>query len=288
MDETKILDLLNNGSQEELMTLPGIGSVLANRLIASRPFDSLETAQTVNGISDNMLKGIADAAVEPEANTSDTAPDELEPELQIEEETPDESPSTDIEEQIEEEDQGIEQDLSGSEDAVEEQEQAASQTEETLPEQIEEATKSRGSLSTILISSVITAFVTILLTLAVMGGINGSLRFATSTQVQTMQREAGQLSTQVDTLQQDLDGLRGRVDILEEMGDRTAALESAQQQLADDLETTRGQVTDLQTEIAALDDKVTSQEEQTQRFETFLEDLQTILNNLFTPQGDNQ
>jgi predicted nucleic acid-binding Zn-ribbon protein len=276
MDETKILDLLNNGSQDELMTLPGIGSVLANRLIAARPFDSLEIVQRVNGISANMLNRIADADLEPEADTSKPVSDEPEPELGNGDETPAEPPSTSIKEQIEEEDRKIKQ------------EQSARQTEETLSDKFEEASKSHGSLRTILISSAITALVTILLTLAVLGGINGSLKFATSAQVQTMQREAGQLSTQIDAFQQDLDGLRGRVDILEGLGDRTAALEAAQEQLADDLETTRGQVNDLQTEIAALNEKVTLQEEQTQRFETFLKDLQTILIKLFAPQGGNQ
>jgi Skp family chaperone for outer membrane proteins len=284
MDETKILDLLNNGSQEELMTLPGIGTVLANRLIAARPFDSLESVQRVNGISANMLKRIADTAEEPEAETTEPASDEPEPELQTEEKAPEESPSEDIEEQDEE----IEQDLSGPGEGVKKQEQAAPQTEETLPQKFEEATKSHGSLWTILVSSAVTAIVTILLTLAVLGAINGGLRFAKSAQVQTMQREASQLSAQVESFQGDLDGLRERVDILEDMGDRTAALETAQEQLSADLETLRGQVTDLQTEITALNEKITLQEEQTQRFETFFKDLQTILNQLFAPQGGTQ
>jgi chaperonin cofactor prefoldin len=47
-------------------------------------------------------------------------------------------------------------------------------------------------------------------------------------------------------------------------------------------------VTDLQTEITALNEKITLQEEQTQRFETFFKDLQTILNQLFAPQGGTQ
>jgi outer membrane murein-binding lipoprotein Lpp len=269
MDETRILHLLNNGSQDELMTLPGIGSVLANRLIAARPFNSLEAAQTVNGISANLLKGIADADLEPEADTSEPAPDEQGPELgKGDDEAQAESGSTNIKEQIEDE--------------------AANQTAETLPQKFEEASKSHGPLWTILISSAITALVTIILTLAVLGGINGSLKFATSTQVQTMQRETSQLSAQMDTFQQDLDGLRERVNMLEGLGERTVALETAQQQLAADQKTVSQQVTALQDEIAALNEKVTLQEEQTQRFETFFKDLQTILIKLFTPQGGNQ
>ena len=286
MDETKMLDLFNNGSQEELMTLPGIGSVLANRIIEARPFDSLEEAQAVNGISDDMLKEIADADVEPEPapGEPEPAPGEPEPELPAEQETPDESPSKEVEEKAEE----IEPDLLGMAKGAEYQEQAAPQTGESPTQKPEETPKSHGSLWTILVSSAVTALVAVLLTLAVLGAINGSLRFATSTQLLTMQREADQLSTRVETFQGDLDGLRGRVDILEEIGDRTAALESAQEQLAADLDTASQEVTDLQTEIDALNEKVTSQEEQTQRFETFLTDLQTILNELFAPQGGTQ
>jgi len=287
MDETKILHLLNNGSQDELIALPGIGPALANRLIAARPFNSLETAQDVNGISANLLKRIADVALEPEADPSGPASDKPGPELRAEDEAPAEFRLTDIKERIEEGGQGIKQGLSGLGEAVKKQGQAARQTVENLPHKFEEASQSHGSLWTILISSAITALVTILLTLAVLGGINGSLKFATSTQIQTMQREASQLSAQTDTLQQDLDGLRGRVDIVEGLGDRTVALETAQQQLASDQETASQQVTALQTEIAALNEKVTLQEEQTQRFESFFKDLQTSLFKLFTPQGGN-
>ena len=285
MNETKILHLLNNGDQNELMALPGIGPALAKSLIADRPFDSLEAVQAVKGISANLLERLSDGvSEEPEAQPSGHAADKPDLEPQTEDEAPAEPRLTDIKERTEEAGQG----RSGLGEAVKSQGQAARQTVETLPQKTEEASKSHGSLRTILISSAITALVTILLTLAVLGGINGSLKFATSAQVQTMQRETSQLSAQMDTLQQDLDGLRGRVDMLEGLGDRTVALEVAQQQLAADQETASQQVTVLQTEIAALDEKVTLQEERTQRFETFLKDLQTMLDNLFTPQGGNQ
>jgi len=63
-------------------------------------------------------------------------------------------------------------------------------------------------------------------------------------------------------------------------------LEKAQEQLVADQETTNQQVTALQTELDALSEEIALQGERTQRFETFLKDLQTVLGNLFAPQGD--
>lgn len=287
MNEKTILQLLNTGDQDTLVGLPGIGPALANRLIAERPFDSLKAVEAVNGISSNLLQRLSDMPQEPMPKLSAESESMLDAEPQIVDETPSKPRLTDIKERIESGGQKIKEGLSGLGETVKNRGQAARQTMEKLPQKFEEATKSHSSLGTILVSSVITALVTILLTLIVLGGINGSLKFATSSQIQSMQREASQLSAQVDTLQQDLNDLRGRVDLLEGLGDRTVALEMAQEQLAADQETANEQMTALQTDMAALDEKVSLQEERTQRFETFLTDLQTLLSNLFVAQGDN-
>ena len=95
-----------------------------------------------------------------------------------------------------------------------------------------------------------------------------------------MQREAAQLAAQVNTLQQDLDGLRGRIDALEGLGERTVALEKAQQQLIADLGTANQQVTEMQAKVTALDTKVDQQEERTQGREEVLKELIPVFDNL--------
>ena len=193
-----------------------------------------------------------------------------------------------IEESLSELGENLRGGIAGLGETVSKRGQAARQAIEALPAKFEQASKSQGTLWTILVSSAITTLVAILLTLAVLGGINGSLKFATGSQYRTMQREAAQLATLVGTLQQDLDGLRGRVDTLEGLGERTVALEKAQQQLDTDLEAASQQVTDMQAKVTALGKKVTQQEERTQRFETFLKELQALLGNLFAPQGETE
>ncbi|MFH2103608.1 MAG: helix-hairpin-helix domain-containing protein [Chloroflexota bacterium] len=280
MNKTEVLALLNKASRDELVALPGIGPALADRLLAARPFDSLEAAQAVKGIGANLLDRLATVESKP-----DTQPA---PEPQKEYEPPAESRFSDIKEAIEEKSQAISKGLSGLGESVSKRGQAVRQTVVALPHQFEQTTKAWGPLWTTLVNGAVTALVAILLTLAVLGGINGSLKFATGSQYRSMQSDVAQISSHLDTLQRDMDGLRGRVGTLEGLGERTVALEQAQQQLAADLESASQQVTALQTEVAALNDQVAQQEERTLRFETFLQDLQTLLGNLFAPQGDNQ
>ena len=55
MKKDQLLTYLNNSDREELMTLPGIGPSLADRLIATRPYDSIESVTMVRGINANIL-----------------------------------------------------------------------------------------------------------------------------------------------------------------------------------------------------------------------------------------
>ncbi|MFW2514603.1 helix-hairpin-helix domain-containing protein [Demequina sp. SO4-13] len=58
---------LNSATAEELEELPGIGPVLASRIVADRdaqgPFSSVEDLARVSGVGDALVAGLADAAV---------------------------------------------------------------------------------------------------------------------------------------------------------------------------------------------------------------------------------
>ncbi len=49
---------LNRASPEDLMDLPGVGPVLADRIVALRPFASVEGLTRVRGIGPKTLEGL--------------------------------------------------------------------------------------------------------------------------------------------------------------------------------------------------------------------------------------
>jgi cell division protein FtsL len=351
MNDNKLLILLNQGSREDLMKLTGIGEVLADSLVAARPFDSLTDAQEVNGISANLIEhmqqqvaqsdlwsdfdaeiesekkekgeeaesgelqtgkdqvvqeALADkdeavgegensapaefmeaeqavgevasepflAASQPVTETSTDNRIEAEPE-------PERSAEISREEPAEVKDKHAE--LEQVSQSVSVEEGAADQPK---PEKPEPVSKAGVSVFALFATNFLTAMVAILLTLIVLAGINGSLRFATQAEFQSLQRESSQLSTQAETLQQELAGLRSRVDTLEGLGERLVVMESTQEQFSTDLETTNQLVSDVQSDLTVLNEQVEQQSERTQRFETFLLDLQALLSGLFAPEGE--
>lgn len=57
--ETKTLVNLNTAAEDELTQVPGVGPVLAERMMATRPFDSLDDVRRVPGIGPSLLGKIA-------------------------------------------------------------------------------------------------------------------------------------------------------------------------------------------------------------------------------------
>jgi competence ComEA-like helix-hairpin-helix protein len=58
MDEQERLVDLNTAEPDELTSLPGVGPAMAERIVAERPFTSLEDLMRVNGIGPSLLEGI--------------------------------------------------------------------------------------------------------------------------------------------------------------------------------------------------------------------------------------
>jgi hypothetical protein len=327
MEDREILQLLNEGTPEELREVRGIGPALAAKIVEARPFSSVDDLLAVRGFSAKRLERIevaeghtplraAEAGEAPEAGEpvetegaagaepGAPAPEEAEATAAAPEE-PETLLTPPTEESVgaagpevggadnrgfaervagmgtavgstlsktgEAARDGIKDGFSAVGDTVGRGGRAARDAVKSIPDKVEHSTRTRGVFGTVLASSLITLIITLALALAVLGTINGSLKFATGSQYRSLEREVTAISTQVENLRQDVDGLRARVDTLETLGERTVVLEDGQRLLEADLAEVRAQADE--------------QEERTQRFEDFLRELRNLISGLFDGEG---
>jgi len=59
MVKSRLLSFLNEAKHEELIGLPRIGPVLADKLIMARPFENLKSVEEIRGISAHLLEKLA-------------------------------------------------------------------------------------------------------------------------------------------------------------------------------------------------------------------------------------
>jgi len=244
---------LNTASKEDLLNLPGIGPNTADRIIAARPFETVETLQRVNGISSAMLDRLASRITVTSIEQDDV--EEPEP-------TP-EGDSTPPEEET----------ISLEEDSTPEPESRPSVSIIPFDRRSDEVLRPKDGVTTrqaVLIAAASSFFAFVLafaLTLGLLAGLNGGLRFATPVQVQQLNRQVDGISAQADILAQDVEGLRTRIGSLENFGDRVDQLETDLTAIADQTETL---VNDLESLQAA-----------TQQHRSFFDGLNDLLDSLF-------
>jgi competence ComEA-like helix-hairpin-helix protein len=287
--DPSIIDV-NTAGVETLSQLPGIGPAMAERIVAARPFASLDDLQRVSGLGPVSLERLrsrltlsevvpaegAEVATETAPPEEGAAPPEEEAAPAVEDTPPPQ----------EEEPQPLAEEVPVAAKAL---------PEETLPPEEEPAPReepapvTRAQAFWLAFGAGLLAFVlAIAMTLAILTVVNGGLQFADRADVADISRQMDALNRQATTLDQDLAGVRTRLDNLERLSGRLEAVEEASTQLQADVEA-MGTTVDAVGELAdALDEEmdelavqVESLQEQGTRFQTFLDGLRDLLAVLF-------
>ena len=280
MSEKITLKNINTIDTLSLADLPGIGPALAERIIGNRPYTTIEELLAVKGIGSHSLERLRGlitleeiegavhhlAEEEPidQASQTDESPTLEETSFQVEIAPFDVFEEPDSFEELEKEMDEKEKVEKGK----------VEKSEEIGPVEKEAVEKESANLVTrpqarwLAFSGAFLAFIlAVALTLGVLTSLNGGLRYASQNQSAALERQITALSSRVDTLTQDIEGLRERVDNLDHLGGRVDELEER-------LNATEG-------EIEILSQQLTELQENTNRFQTFLEDLHELLNDLF-------
>lgn len=284
MSKEITLKNINTADIPSLANLPGVGPSLAERIVNNRPYASIEELLKVKGIGSQSLEKIQGLITVEETELEDngTPSEELLDQVTNGEKEPDD-PIAEPEDSFAEPDDfltELEEEVPEDKE-VEKEPTDLINDEASISEEISTAEKepekpvTRSQVKWIAFSSALIAFVlAIALTFGMLTSLNGGLYYAPQSQAATIERQVDGLTAQADTLSQDIEilaqdieGLRKRIDNLDNLSNQVKDLEK--------------QLTNTEAEIKALSEQLSELENNSQRFQTFFEELQQILNTLF-------
>ncbi len=306
-EEIQLTIDLNTADAETLTQIAGIGPALAERIIAARPFKSLEDLRRVSGIGPSFLEQLRPHVSLPSAQTvvgetgllEDFAPGE---ELAASEEERRGLAPTAVEEKSTPTEVTVlpESLLPSEERATAPEEEAAADVQEPVsPEEVrpseakpapipadQQAVVTRTqALLMAFGSGILALFLALGLTLGVLAGINGGrLRYASPAQVDALSTRVGGLQSRTDTLERDLSGLRGRVDQLEALGGRVSMVEQGIEDVQAEVASAASEVENLSGQVDEITNQLETLQTESARFSSFLDGLRELMEGLFATE----
>jgi outer membrane murein-binding lipoprotein Lpp len=343
---------VNYAEEQELQSIPGIGPVLAQRIVQARPYTTQDDITRVSGINTKLLERLkpflalssndhdinlpAEQASESLATQEndefidaediysvDTSSEQTEStpvveEPLIEEDTHIESTAAILEPvETTQEEQAVEMPEHIADDFVDVEDiyqgEVMLELPPALPEEPEEqpqiqveppaesavspaavpekspAFVSRSLFIWISVGILILAMVFgMALSLGVLTGINGGLRYASPEQVAALSRDLDALNTRAAAMQETLTSMQGRLDNLEALSGRIDTLETVTgglqgdiDILSSDIDTLDQSLSLLEEQTAAIQIELDAVSEQATRFQGVMDGLRDLLNNLF-------
>ena len=273
----------NQATAEELKALPGIGPVLARRIVAYREeqggFHSPEELIAVPGISRSSYKRLADRLTitlsdTPLLPTAEEAPPEEAPDAALsspEAPTAQEMPTPEAEEAILEEERP----------SLTEETPAAEETPAPPSSLVPTRKPFKRSNLSWLWSSLLGGLLGMLFTLLVFSGINGSLDLSSSHAVLDVQNRMDNLAAEMNSLEGEVDGLRQRLDTLEGLTARMENAESAVDTLRQETMNLDQRADTLEGELASVSEDLSVIQTRAQQVTTFFGQLQVLLKETF-------
>jgi hypothetical protein len=270
LDDREPLDP-NTADAEALCLLPGLGLVLAERLIAARPFETLQDLTRVRGIGAasverwQSLLALSSSAVEPQSELEplstkvepgaapggpdESAAEEREPELP--EQTPEGEPLA------------LPKVKPGT--APDGPAETPAQAEEmSIPPEVvpsETAERPRPAVTRryvgcmVVASGLLVLVLSLALSLGILARLNDNqLQFASPAETKALDLRIEGLETRAEDLGRELDGLRTRLSNVEAIGERMQAAEQA--------------IEALRVDVDALDERLGSAEQTTEALQT--------------------
>ena len=256
----------NVAEVEELMQLPGVGKVLANRIMEARPYTHLEDMLRVQGLGKAAIDRLAPYLLFGQ-----------EVELAKGAEEP-------VEEGTDQEDEPTAEDYGGEVERRVEIPKLEEVEPKVVPPPVgpriskERRSYSRGAtLWLVSGTAVISVVISVLLSLAILSGINRTLNISQHSVVRQMATDLAALQTDLDDVYSRMEALGRRIEAIEGLSGRVMTVEGEFTDLRDDIAESLEQLNSTRTLIDDLESEVGILSESVGRFDVFLDGLEQLL-----------
>ena len=296
---------INTASAEELTTISGIGPELAERIIAARPFGSVENLVNVPGIGAVLLKRIKPelkveeeslydlggeslvvGTVDEEDIYEEVDPFELEKELAEKGEVED-AQAVPVDEKIDVSTRQavpIGKPVSRDEEVrphkVQNDERALLRVLEparTMGDKLRSDVKKQDSLIMAISIGIAVLLLSLILSLGILAAINRGLAYVPARDFSTLQTQTDSLAREAEALRQDVDAIQKRLDTLGTLSGRVTDLENEVTALKQELESTVGRMDDLESKLEGFSEEIERIDQRTGVFQEFLGELRLLL-----------
>jgi len=268
---------------ESLVKLPGIGPELAKRIVEARPFESLEDLQRVPGLGDNTLAQISPRLiiVDEVSPTKETAGSVKERVDEWSEEA-----SRVFEERAEQLREEVSQATDKLQKLTEDARAGVSETARRASERVAglPAALSRvDALWLVVGAGVISVVLSVILSLAILGGINRTLNFGRHEAVRQLETGLAGVQGALEDESSRLEAISQRLEALEGLSGRMTSVEDQVGSMQEDVKGALVQVETLQTSVDKLSLETQNLAGRVNRFDIFLDELHRLLSGLFVP-----
>lgn len=243
----------NDAGVKDLLMLPGVGERMAERIVADRPYQGPEDMLQVKGLGMGSLERIKPFLT----FTVDQGP--VDPPV--------------------DEDKGVES--TGT----------PARSKPSLGDRVrafEWVPSSSSPTSTqviglVLITGALSIFLSVILSLAILAGINRTLNIERHAAVRDLRSGFSQLEAELGNLAGDLATIDQRLKAVEGLSGRMTTLETEFDLVQEDVDQAMIEVDDLTEQVAGISDEVVRISGKVDLFDAFLEGMRALMADLFTP-----